>query len=438
MSEQADEDFPAGAVAGRRGVLRNFGTLALGEGAARLLGFVAVALLARRLGPGGFGLITLGISLVGWYALVVDAGTETLNIREVSRTPHRFRELADPVLGMRLALSVLAAGAFVLGGFAFSNSAHDRSVLLLFAIVLPAIALNLRWMTLGIRGAKAIAAGNVISRLVFVLGVLAFVSTDDDVYDVPLLEAAAELGYALVIIAVVSRRFGIPRPRIDIGAWKATLRQSLPLLVSAVARATVLAFDLLVIQLLLGPKKVGYYGAALKPVLTILGVFGLLSVTFLSSFSATHGQDAARLFRRTTRAITAVSLPLAVAISAGSFLIVPVIYGGSYSPSVGLLSILAWVLPLSAIGVTYSTVLIARERQTQLMWINLAAGVVNVAGAFIAIPVLGVEGAAVVRILTSLVTLVLMYRVSVGLGLALPISEIVGRPGVQPALQKHR
>ena len=428
MSEQADEEFAAGPGAGRRGVLRNFGRLAAGEAAARLPGFVAVALLARRLGPGAFGLITLGIALVGWYALVVDSGTETLHIREVSRAPHRFRELVDSVLGLRLALSLVATGAFVSGAFLFSNSAHDRSVLLRFGIVLPAIALNLRWMTLGIRGARAVAAGNVISRLVFVAGVLVFVSTDADVYDVPLLEAAAELGYALVIIAAVSRRFGVPRPRIDFAAWKSTLRQSLPLLVSAFARATVLTFDLLAIQLLLGPESVGYYGAALKPVLTVLGVLGLLSVTFLSAFSAVQGEDAVRLFRRTTRALAAVSVPVALAMSLGAFVIVPLIYGGGYSPSVGLLSILAWVMPLSALGVTYSSVLIARDHQAQLMWINLAAGAVNVAATFVAVPVFGVEGAAAVRIVTGFVTLVLMYRVSVGRGLAVPFAEIVGRP----------
>jgi O-antigen/teichoic acid export membrane protein len=266
---------------------------------------------------------------------------------------------------------------------------------------------------------------------VLVVGVLAFIATDKDVYDVPFLEAAAELGYAVVIMVVVSRRFGLPRPKIDFAAWRATLRQSLPLLVSAVARATVLAFDLFLLELMKGPSKVGFYGAALKPVLTILGVLGLLSVTFLSSFSATDGEEAAHLFRRTTRIVALGSLPVAIALSAGSVVIVPLIYGGGYDPSVVLLATLAWVVPLSALIVTYGSVLIAAEHQVALMWINIAAACVYVAGDLVAIPLFGAKGAAVVRIVTACVTLALMYRVSVRRGLALALADVLQPLGRQ-------
>jgi len=423
---EPSEELPPGVDAGWRGLVASFGALAAGEGAARALGFVAVALLARRLGVGAFGLVTLGVSLVSWFALVVDAGTETLNIREVSRAPHRFRELADPVLGLRLVLSTAAAIAFVGGAFAFASSAADRSVLVRFAVVLPAIALNLRWMTLGIRGARAIAIGNVFSRMLFVAGVVLLVHGKHDVFDVPWLEAVAEAGYALAIVAVVSRRFGIPRPAVDLAAWRATLRQSFPLLVSAAARATVLVFDVFLIELLLGPSKVGYYGAALKPVVTILGVLGLLAVSFLSAFSSAPDAAASRLFRRTTRLVVAASLPLAIAISAASPLIVRIVYGHGYPHSVALLSILAWVIPVSALGVTYSTALIARERQVQLMWINLASGIFSVAADLAAIPTFGTLGAAVVRIVTAILGVGLMVRFATAGGSAPSLAEVVG------------
>src|SRR5205823_3311667 len=64
MSETTEE-LPPGVDTGWRGLVASFGALAAGEGAARALGFVAVALLARRLGVTAFGLVTLGVSLVG-------------------------------------------------------------------------------------------------------------------------------------------------------------------------------------------------------------------------------------------------------------------------------------------------------------------------------------------------------------------------------------
>jgi O-antigen/teichoic acid export membrane protein len=425
-------DLPEGtplvdARGGWRRLLRGFLELATGEGAARALGFVAVIVLSRHLGPGGFGLITLGVSLVGWFALVVDSGTETLNIREISRHPHRFREIADRVLGLRIAISIVVAGVFVLGAYALSRSPHDRAVLVRFALVLPAVALNLRWMVLGIGQARSVAVGNVASRLLFLVGVAILVGTQADVTRVPYLEAGGELAYALVIIGLVSRGVGVPRPKIDLPYWKETLRQGLPLLLYGVSRATILTFDLLVVTAFLGPSKVGYYGAALKPVITILGVLGLFSVSFLASYSGTEPTHAAALFRKTAQVSLAICLPITLVLSAGAPIVVPLIFGGTYDPAIGLLAVMAWSIPLSALAVPYTAVLIARERQVTLMRNSFWSAGFCVAGLLILVPLVGIYGAAAMRVATAALVLGLNYRSTVARGLAPRASAAFGR-----------
>src|SRR5436309_14712319 len=106
---------PLEEVAGWRVLLRSFSTLAAGETIARLVGLATVLLLARRLGAAGFGIVTLGLTLVGWFGLAVDSGTELLNVRDVARRPNEFREIASRVLGLRLTISLAAAGVFALG-----------------------------------------------------------------------------------------------------------------------------------------------------------------------------------------------------------------------------------------------------------------------------------------------------------------------------------
>ena len=152
---------PLEEVGSWRVLVRSFSTLAAGEVLARVAGLAAVLLLARRLGPAGFGLITLGLTLIGWFGLVVDSGTELLNVREVARRPDQFRQIASSMLGLRLTLSLLAAGVFVVGIETLGRSAAVKSVVVLFALALPGLALNLRWMVLGIHRARAIAVGNI-------------------------------------------------------------------------------------------------------------------------------------------------------------------------------------------------------------------------------------------------------------------------------------
>ena len=275
------------AAQGWRMVVRRFSALFVGEGFTRLIGFVIVLLLARRLGPFGFGVITLGLTLVGWVSLVVDSGTEILNVREVARRPDRFRHIAEHVLGLRLAMSLVATVLFAGGVAIFARSSVTRETLILFALVLPATALNLRWMVLGVGGSRAIAAGQAISRVVVLVGVVLFVAGLADMKRVPVLEALAALVYALVILQLVGGGIWSLRPRIDLAEWKSTLRQSTPLMVNGVARSAVISFDVLVIDLALGPHDVGIYSVASKPAFFVTSAVGLFSLAFLSAFSAT-------------------------------------------------------------------------------------------------------------------------------------------------------
>jgi len=57
-------------------IVRRSAALLAGEGVARIVGFLVVLLLARRLGPDGFGVLVLGLTLVAWFTFVVDSGTE--------------------------------------------------------------------------------------------------------------------------------------------------------------------------------------------------------------------------------------------------------------------------------------------------------------------------------------------------------------------------
>lgn len=430
MSEISDDAPPPEPQAVWRGMVKSFLTLALGEGGARLLGFVATVMLARRLGPGGYGLITVGLTLVAWFAIVVNAGTEVLNVRDIARAPERFRELADRVLGLRVTLSILAAGTFAIGAYLLAPSPETRSVYVRFALVLPPIAFNLRWMVLGVGGARAVAMANVASRLVFVVGVAFLVTEPADTLRVPYLEAVGEAAYAFMILALLSGRFGFARPRVDLAAWRATLRQSFPLMVNAFAAAAVLGFDIVVVELVFGPVELGYYGAALKPVMVLLGSLGLLSVTFLSAYSAARGESAVALFLRTSRLLVGFALAAAIVLSAGSALIVGQLYGHTYRSSALLLAVVAWVLPFAALATPYSAALVAANRQRRLARNNLVAAGFTIVADLAVIPLFGTEGAAGVRVVSAVVVLALNARTAISLGVAPSLRKVLSlRPG---------
>jgi O-antigen/teichoic acid export membrane protein len=434
MSELADDAPLAEAeqdAATWRILVRSFWTLVVGEGTARIFGLATILLLARNLGPGGFGLAVVGMALVDRFTLISDSGTELLTVRNVAREPERFRELTEKILGLRLALALVAVVLYeaAIAIFAALNhtSGTDRTVYLTFGLALPAVALNLRWMVLGVRGERAVAVGNIAARLVFLIGVVALVVPSENVLRVPYAYAGGELAYALVVAGAVAPRYGLLRPRIDLAYWAATLRESVPLMISAFARGLT-AFDLFLIAAVLGKGHAGIYGAASKPVMFVATAVGLFYISFISSYNATSGPGALALFRRSTRSSLALTILCAggLSIAAGAF--VPLLFGGRYSSAGPLLAILAWRLPFSAVGGQYNALLLSDGRQLLIMWNSIAVAVFNVVGDVVGLVLFGVRGIAAVTVLAAALILVLNHRSAVSLGLGPDLRSVL-RPG---------
>ncbi len=423
MIDTATVDPPApDAMNARwRALLRSFGTLLLGESAARVFGLLTFVLLARRLGPAGFGLVATALSIVGWFGLVADQGTSLTTMRDISRDPRRFREIAERMLGLRIALTVPFVAILVGGAFVLSNSTYDRDVYIRFAVAVPAVALNLRWLVLGVSGARLIAFGNIAAQLVILVGVLLLVTTEADAPLMAYVAAAGELVFALVILAMLIPRYGVLRPRLDLHVWWATLRSGLPLMVSAFARGVIYSFDLVVIAFLIDPAHSGYYATGSKPAMFVIQAIGLFYVSFLASYSAAHPEAGADLFRRTVRLGLGVSIPIALALTVGAEFVVPLIVGERYALAAPVLAILAWKIPFSALSSPYNGVLLVADRQVLLMRNNVAGAAVNVVGDLIAARTVGIYGVAVVSLIATITILVLNYRTAVGLRLAPPI-----------------
>lgn len=385
-----------------RRVLRSAGTLMSGQLAARVVGFATVFVLARAIAPSGFGLVMLGATLVLFFGILVDAGTEVLNVRNIAREPERLRAIVEPLLGLKLALCVPAAALFGLAVFLTADSSADRLTLGLFVLVLPMAALNLRWMVLGSGGSRAIAVGGVAKELVILVGVLAMVRELHDTTLVALLVAVGELTSAAVVLYWVKRRFGLPRPRIDLEAWRSALRAGWPLLVNNIARTAVVSLDVVLIALFLDRHAVGLYTAAYKPILFAISGMALFFLSFLAHYSAARGEDARQAFRRTVTLALGLSLPVAVLLTFQSPLFVRVAYGDAFAGAAAALAVLAWSIPIAAVSEPYRQALIAGGRERVLMRNNIVGALVNGAANIFVIPVAGIVGAAAVTLASEL------------------------------------
>jgi O-antigen/teichoic acid export membrane protein len=177
------------------------------------------------------------------------------------------------------------------------------------------------------------------------------------------------------------------------------------------------------IALILGHPQAGLYGVALKPSAFFLGAIGLFSIALLSGYSAAPDGETTALFRRSVLLGSVSMTGVAIVLTAAAPLIT-LVFGHGYRGAATAMAVLGWTLPLAGLSVPYATVLVARHRQDVLMRNNIVGAVFFLAGNALLIPLVGVNGAAGVRVATYALMLLVNHNACVGRGLAPSLSEV--------------
>src|SRR5207244_10107995 len=108
-----------------RTMIGNFGLLAVSEALARVMSFAAVIWMTHRLSLSGFGVVSLGTNLMLWFGMIANA-SRAIGLRDTARTPEQFKQITEPLLGMRLGLSLVAMVGLAVSALFVGDTAHAR------------------------------------------------------------------------------------------------------------------------------------------------------------------------------------------------------------------------------------------------------------------------------------------------------------------------
>lgn len=165
------------------------------------------------------------------------------------------------------------------------------------------------------------------------------------------------------------------------------------------------AVDSLMIDRWLGMESVAWYGLAYK----IYGVLIQPAYFFTASIFPLMGGEKSK--RMLTRSVEILGLGLLVLIPTVYWLspwMVEVLAGGGFGASVNILRILLIALVFSYLNHLVGFSLISRGGQKQMLWLGLISLSFNFVANWWTIPRFGIEGAAVVTVVTEGLALVLV------------------------------
>ena len=383
----------------RPSVARAFVLLSTGQLASRLLAFAVVVHLGRVLGLEGFGTLVLATGVVGYAALLVELGLDTLGPLEVARGELPQRTLVETVVALRLlllGLAWLAVGACVALA---PVSQAARLAILVYGLALVANVFDLGWVFLGRGHTGVVALAEVANQALQAIGAFTLIHAPEHCLRMPWIFAAARL-VSVAGLAWVHRRSCAPLGLglgLDRLLARRLLQLSLPLAGATAVGAVLAGFDVVLLGLWRGAADAGIYGAALRVAWvpsTIAAAYFTALRPALARASPGGFAEVAPTLRRSLRLAAALGPGLA---AGGLVLAEPLVawlYGSPYATAAAPLRLLLVAVAAVFVSRHHRAVLQAFRRSALDLRIMAACAALNVALNLALVPSAGPLGAA--------------------------------------------
>jgi O-antigen/teichoic acid export membrane protein len=363
-------------------VIRNTLFLVVAQVVASPISIVFQGVLARFLGPHGFGDLYVAWSYCTFGFLLADWGQNGALPALVTRDRRKAGEYLGSAIAWRVVVSLMVYGILALGCWLLG---YDRDFQITLALV--ALATHISGVTQSYldtaRGFErtdfsAYAyPGQQLASVVFVLPVLMLGGRLHSM----LVFNTASILLVLVLVARGMRSLRIGKVTVRREATKTLLASGGPFLFFAFAMALQPNLDTLLLSKLSTPEVVGWYATARKLVGVLIFPASALGSALYPTLCRYHLQNAEK-FKKTMngalRATTILAAPLALGCGLYPDLGVAIFGRQSYEPASDNLRVLAFFLLLVYLSVPIGVSLLAAGRQkawaaTQLICVFVSA-----------------------------------------------------------------
>jgi len=389
----------------------NVAGLTAGDAGARFVGFLATVYLARILAPSAFGLISIGLALLGQLSLLASPGIQVIESRNVAAGAVQVRERAGTVMGLRLLLAAGLWCATALVLFVVPAFFTIRVLLVWFAASLLPMAAMADWYFQGKEKGVLVGAGRFIQNAVYAVCLLALVHSAGDLLNVPVSLFIGHTVAAAALLGAFVVAEGMPRLRWDPAGWRTVFMQNAPVGLAVAMGQLVINYPPIAIGWFLSTAEAGLWGAAMKLVFLVLMLDRVLNAALLPPMTrilARQQDDGEDFVRLVFRIVAAGILPLTYLGVVFAPLAVVLIFGAQYAGASWMLSVLMAYVVLTLLNSVFVCALVGGGKERDYSLRMMLGSAVLVIAVTVLTPLAGVAGAVAGVLVGEVSTLGLM------------------------------
>ncbi len=380
--------------------------MALGNVAGQLIGFAALAYVARRVGAVNLGAYNFALALASYFGLIANLGVAFMATRDVAQDPDSMTTTVRETLILQVGLSAAMYLLFIALSSVLIGYREARVLVPIVGLTFVSSALTLNWVFLATGRAKVVAIWSFAGQVAYGLGVLLLVDSGAQGVEryaalnvVGLVVTATGLGGAYLRMSRGASR--TVTPGFLLRRLATRLRRSVPFGYVLIMLSIYGGIDVVMLGYLDSSRAVGIYAVASKIPAALLAL-AIVWTSVLFPHTARQLQAkpdglASELGSVITAAVVVLMLVGSGAAVCGNALI-PALFRPAFRAASTPFVLLSVAAGLALIEATFSNVLLASEsRRYYAICLTIAAALMVVLNACL-IPPLGVVGSAIATI----------------------------------------
>jgi O-antigen/teichoic acid export membrane protein len=394
-----------------KGPAKNIGAFLFGDAGTRLFGFVVNVYLARYLGLEAYGIVGVGLALVGQLSFFASPGMSVFEVRTAAALQGADPTRVGAVVSLRALLAMMVSFAtWIVVHFWLAPSAGG-TVAILFVVALLPMSLFLDWFFQAKERMWPVSTSRILHYAMYTGGVVFLVRSPQDVLFAPIAYLIGAWTSAVYLQVLYLRWYGALLLRWSPRLWLQILRENLPVGMAMLLGQSTVNLPPLVLGAISGLAAVGTFTAALKLGIVFLMVDRLLNTLLLpvmTRYLTTKGEEAKFLIQMVLKVVLAVVLPMALSVVLLAPWIVRIVYGSGFEESVLPLQVLMGYVCLTILNSVFVAILLGAGRTREYLNASFIGASSMAVLLLVLAPMAGAIGAATAMGIGEGILLVLM------------------------------
>ncbi len=332
----------------------------------RLIGFAATTYLARVLGTSGYGLINLGLAILGYALLFGNSGLTLLGTRKIASDSANYGNLVSEILSARFYLSIIILIVSYLLISLFISSSETKNIVLIYMLYLIPFAFLLEWFFQGIQKMGAITIGRIIGMASYLLFLIIFVKSEKDT----LLTAVGwVIGGAVnsIILWLIFKKTG-NKAKIKLSNFNfiPVVKKSISLSLASIIAGLAVSFPVIYLGIVSTNSNIGIYSAAFKIIILFLTfdrVFNALFFPKIINCISNYPEKLEEIFNSILKIIVAFSLSVGLIEVVGGKFIITLVFGKLFTDSIIIFQLLTGYFTFTLINSVFSFTIIGMNKE---------------------------------------------------------------------------